>query len=56
MLTHRQEPCVLCGGCAAVCPEDAIEVFHGHIELALDRCTSCGKCVAICPSGALALN
>jgi ferredoxin len=41
--------CRGCTGCAAVCPEAAISVSPGGIEIAEERCVRCGYCVAVCP-------
>jgi len=41
--------CAGCTGCATVCPEAAISVAPGGIEIAEDRCVRCGYCVAVCP-------
>jgi MinD superfamily P-loop ATPase len=50
-----EDRCMLCGGCAAVCPLQLIVVFAGHLELDQGRCDSCGNCVKVCPAGALEL-
>jgi ferredoxin len=41
--------CAGCTGCVAVCPEAAISVSSGGIEIAQDRCVRCGYCVVVCP-------
>jgi ferredoxin len=41
--------CRGCTGCVTVCPEAAISVSSGGIEIAQDRCVRCGYCVAVCP-------
>ena len=44
--------CVLCGACAAVCPQRAHRMEGGH-SLAREKCIACGRCVAVCSHDAL---
>jgi len=55
MLELDKGKCMLCGGCSAVCPVEAIVVFDSYVEIDQEKCTSCGSCVKICPVGALEL-
>jgi len=56
MLKLDKDKCLLCGGCATVCPkEDAIVVYDSHVEIDQDNCIACGSCVELCPMGALEL-
>jgi pyruvate formate lyase activating enzyme len=48
--------CVLCGGCAAACPQDAHELTHGRHAIDRERCRACGACVAACLANALAVK
>ncbi len=48
--------CVMCGGCAAACPEGAHSLTGGAHEILRSRCTVCGACVEQCPQGALAVK
>ncbi len=46
--------CTGCGGCAGVCPEQAIEMLFTQRGILVgqinrERCTSCGLCLRICP-------
>ncbi len=47
---YSEQLCILCGGCAAVCPAHRVDETH-----AFDRavCQACGRCAALCPTGAL---
>ena len=44
---------MLCGGCVAVCPKDAITVYDVCLIVDKDRCVDCGNCVTVCPVGAM---
>lgn len=52
-LLYKQEVCLHCGRCAAVCPngchalQDGVHTVHRRI------CTGCGLCVKACPAKAL---
>ncbi len=50
-LMYADKLCVLCGGCAAHCPQGVHTVGDSHT---LDRaaCTGCGACASVCPTGA----
>ncbi len=55
-LTVSRELCGECGGCVAVCPDDALVLESiGLLEIA-GACTSCRLCIITCPSRALALE
>ncbi len=45
--------CKKCGSCIDVCPENALSLDNGSIQLDRERCTSCGECVKSCYHGAL---
>lgn len=55
-LRYRENQCIRCGACEAVCPEGVHRVWlEGH-TLNRALCTACGKCVSACPAGALNLS
>ena len=46
--------CGACGGCAEVCPVDAVIVTpkeKGYADFGIDsaRCIGCGECASVCP-------
>ena len=45
--------CVLCGGCAAVCPVGAVSLTPEEVIIDIEACTGCDTCVDICPMRAL---
>jgi pyruvate formate lyase activating enzyme len=68
-LIFVQDRCVLCGACAAVCPQGAHDVTTdvpgtGEVPgtwrmshtIARDLCLACGQCAANCPQGAVAIK
>lgn len=42
------EKCTACGGCAALCPVNAIEVTAKFASIN-DSCIGCGACDDFCP-------
>lgn len=50
-LVFRQDECVACGSCTAVCFSDALTMDQSTWELIYDpdRCIVCGLCVEACP-------
>ncbi|MBO7364705.1 MAG: RnfABCDGE type electron transport complex subunit B [Lachnospiraceae bacterium] len=44
-----QYGCIGAGDCAAVCPEQAINVVNGVARVNADRCIGCGQCAGACP-------
>jgi pyruvate formate lyase activating enzyme len=55
-LVLTRDRCLLCGRCAAVCPQSAHALEDGHHAIARERCIACGRCVAVCPNRALAIK
>ena len=54
-LLFYEKKCILCGGCAAVCPTGAHGIFDTHtVNRAV--CLRCGKCADECPVGALEIS
>jgi ferredoxin len=49
------DKCDLCGCCAGICPDDAIEITETSLFIITSRCSCCSKCVWICPVEALEL-
>jgi pyruvate formate lyase activating enzyme len=54
-LIFMADRCILCGACAAVCPQSAHRVDGEH-TIARDLCQACGQCADNCPQGGLALK
>lgn len=44
-----EDGCTSCGGCARVCPTQALTLSGDQLTLAPDRCVDCGECVRVCP-------
>ena len=51
-----RDRCVLCGCCAAVCPQSVHTVDDSTHTLVRERCIACGQCVDACAYGALAIK
>lgn len=45
--------CVLCGGCAAVCPQECHTFGGGAHVFARQNCIGCGRCAEVCPASAI---
>ena len=45
--------CGHCGGCAAVCPRNAITVLERQRHVDMGLCDGCGVCAVVCPARAL---
>ncbi|RLF49852.1 MAG: ferredoxin [Thermoplasmata archaeon] len=52
---HNADKCMLCGGCVAVCPANAITLYETVLVVDEDACIGCGECVRVCPMGAMEL-
>jgi pyruvate formate lyase activating enzyme len=48
-----KEKCVLCGGCVAVCRNNAITLTEDDLEIEEERCTGCKICIIFCPMDAM---
>lgn len=53
MVTVHADQCALCGGCVGLCPEDALHLVFGDLQLEPAKCTECNLCVALCPVDAI---
>ncbi|WP_346353200.1 glycyl-radical enzyme activating protein [Azotosporobacter soli] len=45
---YRPERCDACGGCAAVCPANALSRQEGKLRTERGKCFACGACVTAC--------
>ncbi|MFU2319156.1 4Fe-4S binding protein [Rahnella sp. PCH160] len=48
--------CTLCGGCARVCPELAIQISEMSFMLIAQNCTGCGNCETLCFEKAISVE
>lgn len=48
--------CGGCGGCVAVCPVEALELFPSELKIKNDLCNLCRNCMIFCPTGALSVK
>jgi ferredoxin len=48
------DECISCGGCAEVCPVEAISQGDDKYVINADECIDCGACAAQCPVEAIA--
>ena len=48
-----EKGCGACGGCAEVCPADAVIITPtgGYADFSIDpdKCEGCGECASLCP-------
>lgn len=51
-----RDRCVVCGTCAAVCPQGAHTLADASHAIDRQRCTVCGTCVEHCVAGALSIK
>jgi ferredoxin len=53
----REEACVHCGACTAVCFSGALAMNGGdwRLEFSPDKCIVCGLCIDACPLKAIAI-
>lgn len=47
--------CVLCGMCVTACPQAALEIADGQVNVNEVACKACGICQPACPVGAIQL-
>jgi len=50
-IQFREEECVSCGACTAVCPTSALSLDRTSFQLIFDaaQCVACGICLKSCP-------
>ena len=48
-----EKKCLTCGGCIAVCPQDAVSMLSGKASVTAEKCISCVICIRMCPVGAI---
>lgn len=53
MITIDHSGCILCVGCAAVCPYGAIELVGTRMKFYPEKCTDCTLCVKVCPANVI---
>ena len=56
MLRIDKKLCGECGGCVAVCPYGALELFTSGLSVKPELCTLCENCTIFCPVGALSIK
>ena len=49
----ERKKCLACGGCIAVCPEDAVAMYASKAFVTHEKCISCAICIRTCPVGAI---
>jgi ferredoxin len=54
-VTRKDDLCVHCGVCVALCPSDALVLNPATCEVAFvaDKCVACELCVKACPYTAM---
>jgi ferredoxin len=54
-ITRKDDFCVHCGACVAICPSDALVLNRAdwHVEFIADKCVACELCVKACPYAAM---
>jgi ferredoxin len=54
-ITRRDDACVHCGVCVAICPSDALvlNTTNGEVDFLPEKCVACELCVKACPYAAM---
>ena len=48
--------CCYCGGCVAVCPENALILMDTELKVDTEKCTLCRDCLLFCPVEAIEMR
>lgn len=56
MLAVDNDVCLECGGCIALCPEEALFLLFTRLECIYELCTLCDICCQFCPVEALEVS
>ena len=51
-MINKNNLCIECGICAAICPHNAIEIKKknfNYLPILNEKCTNCGLCKKVCP-------
>lgn len=54
-ITRRDDACVHCGVCVAICPSEALvsNTAKGEVDFLPEKCVACELCVKACPYAAM---
>ncbi len=54
-ITRKDDRCVHCGACVAICPSEALVLkqTNWEVEFVADKCVACELCVRACPYAAM---
>jgi ferredoxin len=54
-ISRRDDACVHCGVCVAICPSDALvlNTTKGEVDFLPEKCVACELCVKACPYAAM---
>lgn len=56
MIAIKEETCIGCGRCKAVCPMAVISMVKGKAKPVTEACINCGHCQGICPVDAVVIE
>ena len=48
--------CIGCGGCADICPVDAVKMVEDKPQVDPDWCIGCGVCAVQCPADVISIS
>lgn len=55
MITIKHDACIVCVGCSAVCPMQAIVYSGNRMKVIPEKCIDCGLCVMACPANVITM-